>query len=467
MALVIRAELALLKAAATPQRRGLLAPVASISQHLHGPHLGKDERDQPGRSCSSALAAPCQYRSPWMVRSLGAMMPPHGQRAVHTSAAISILTTGAVGAAPAVTLAFTPAAALLGGVVLGIAVSGKLLLTGRILGISGAIKGFVNNDAAAWRVAFLMGMAAGGLILTGVMPSAFEPLPATFPVTRAALAGALVGFGASMGNGCTSGHGVCGIARMSPRSLAYTATFMGSGMAAATLARTAEALGVSAAAPPHLQALLPAEAQIAAATAAAGVLAFVVLAGAARLAHGGSSGAQQQQQQVPSRLLRGLDVASEAVAGLLFALGLGLSGMMHPSKVAGFLSVTSPAWDASLAFVMGGAVAVAALAFAAVQRAKLLPRPLAAAAFCIPTSTVVDTRLLLGGVMFGAGWGLAGLCPGPALVAAVGATSAHLPAFLASLVAGMWLEARLGGRLLAALPAMAPTKPSSTATSSK
>lgn len=288
-------------------------------------------------------------------------------------------------------------------------------------------------------------------------------------VSRAALAGLLVGFGASMGNGCTSGHGVCGVARGSRRSLVYTAIFMVTGMATATLGHTAEALGVAVTAAPQLQALLPAEAHLAAAAAGAGLAAFASLAAAAHLV-------QQQQQQAAaasssssspssSVLLPGLlDMASEASAGLLFALGLGLSGMMHPAKVAAFLAVTSPAWDGSLMFVLGGAVAVAALGFGAVQRAKLLPRPLAAPAFCIPTSTIVDGRLLLGGVLFGAGWGLAGLCPGPALVAAVGlgASSMHLPAFLASMVGGMWLEAQVGGRLLATAAA-----PKSTALSAK
>ncbi|GFR50741.1 hypothetical protein Agub_g13007, partial [Astrephomene gubernaculifera] len=102
-----------------------------------------------------------------------------------------------------------PATAALGGLLLGLATAGKLLLTGRVLGISGAVKGLTAGDPAPWRFAFLMGLSLGAVAMTGMLPSAFETLPASFPVWRAALAGLLVGVGSSMGNGCTSGHGIC------------------------------------------------------------------------------------------------------------------------------------------------------------------------------------------------------------------------------------------------------------------
>lgn len=99
-------------------------------------------------------------------------------------------------------------------------------------------------------------------------------------------------------------------------------------------------------------------------------------------------------------------------AGLIFGLGLILSGMGNPAKVQNFLDLFG-GWDPSLAFVMGGAIAVGLLAFAWARRRKtaLLGGPMQ-----LPTATAVDGRLLTGAALFGAGWGLAGFCPGPAVM---------------------------------------------------
>jgi uncharacterized protein len=101
------------------------------------------------------------------------------------------------------------------------------------------------------------------------------------------------------------------------------------------------------------------------------------------------------------------------LAGLLFGLGMIVSGMTNPAKVQGFLNVFG-AWDPSLALVMAGGIAVAALAFA---RARQQKRSWSGAVIALPQATGIDSRLLLGGALFGVGWGLSGLCPGPALVA--------------------------------------------------
>ena len=99
------------------------------------------------------------------------------------------------------------------------------------------------------------------------------------------------------------------------------------------------------------------------------------------------------------------------VSGLLFAVGLAVSGMTQPAKVIGFLDIAG-AWDASLAFVMIGALAVHLIAYRIAARAKA---PLFAKAFELPTATALDRRLILGSAIFGVGWGLAGYCPGPVL----------------------------------------------------
>jgi uncharacterized membrane protein YedE/YeeE len=122
------------------------------------------------------------------------------------------------------------------------------------------------------------------------------------------------------------------------------------------------------------------------------------------------------------------------LTGLLFGAGLLVSGMIDPFKVIGFLDVAGP-WDPSLAFVMAGAVLVGLLAYRIAGRrsAALLGGPMR-----LPTARAVDRRLILGSVVFGIGWGLAGFCPGPAL-AALGAGYAKAAVFVAAMLAGMLL----------------------------
>jgi len=125
-------------------------------------------------------------------------------------------------------------------------------------------------------------------------------------------------------------------------------------------------------------------------------------------------------------------------AGLLFGLGLILSGMSNPAKVLGFLDLAGN-WDPSLAFVMGGAVAVGSLVFPFVLKR---PRAILGDALHLPTATRIDRRLVFGALVFGIGWGLAGYCPGPALASLV--QGGPKPAvFVVSMLVGMWLYAVL------------------------
>jgi hypothetical protein len=122
------------------------------------------------------------------------------------------------------------------------------------------------------------------------------------------------------------------------------------------------------------------------------------------------------------------------VTGLIFGLGLVISGMANPAKVLNFLDV-SGTWDPSLAFVMGGAVIVTFLGYRlAWKRAE----PLFASRFEVPTRTDVDPRIISGAALFGIGWGLGGYCPGPALTA-VSLAAPGTFAFLAAMIGGMWL----------------------------
>ena len=122
------------------------------------------------------------------------------------------------------------------------------------------------------------------------------------------------------------------------------------------------------------------------------------------------------------------------VAGVVFGLGLIVSGMANPAKVLGFLDLAGR-WDPSLAFVMAGAVAVGAVAFAIARRRAV---SFLGAEMRLPATRAIDRRLVAGSAMFGVGWGVAGFCPGPALVA-VGLAEPKAVVFVAAMLAGMGL----------------------------
>ncbi len=133
---------------------------------------------------------------------------------------------------------FTPLPALLGGAMIGLAASGLLALVGRIAGISGIVVGLLRPRSGdiLWRAAFVVGLVAGGGFLRLVDPAALALATSPSPPV-VVLAGLLVGAGTYLGNGCTSGHGVCGISRGSPRSLVATLAFMLTGALTVWLVR--------------------------------------------------------------------------------------------------------------------------------------------------------------------------------------------------------------------------------------
>lgn len=134
--------------------------------------------------------------------------------------------------------AFTPLPAFAGGIMIGLAAVLLLVADGRIAGISGIVGGLFApaKGDLAWRLAFIVGLPAGAWTVAAVLG---ETPAVTMPASgaTAVIAGLLVGYGARLGSGCTSGHGVCGLARLSPRSLAATATFLGTAMITVFLVR--------------------------------------------------------------------------------------------------------------------------------------------------------------------------------------------------------------------------------------
>lgn len=135
-----------------------------------------------------------------------------------------------------------------------------------------------------------------------------------------------------------------------------------------------------------------------------------------------------------------MKIAFALISGSLFGFGLALSGMTDPAKVIGFLDVTG-SWDPSLAFVMGCALLVSLPAFQLARRRRDA-RPWFSPEFAWPTIKTIDWRLLAGAALFGIGWGITGLCPGPALASLISGAPLIIGFVLAMLV-GMWLHDRL------------------------
>jgi len=132
--------------------------------------------------------------------------------------------------------------------------------------------------------------------------------------------------------------------------------------------------------------------------------------------------------------------ASALTAGLVFGLGLWISGMANPQKVLGFLDVAGR-WDPTLAFVMAGAVAVTLATFGPLLRRSA---PLLAREFSVPNLRSIDAKLVIGSALFGAGWGIAGYCPGPGITA-LASMSAEAGVFVAAMIAGGLLHRLFSG----------------------
>ena len=137
-----------------------------------------------------------------------------------------------------------------------------------------------------------------------------------------------------------------------------------------------------------------------------------------------------------------LSIFVSLIVGCIFGIGLAFGGMLDPSKVVGFLDIFG-AWDPSLAFVMIGGIGVSLVGL---KLAGNMAKPVLAELFVQPVSQHIDRKLVTGAVLFGAGWGLGGLCPGPA-IAVLGVAGMDAALFrvcmIAGLVAGRWISARL------------------------
>lgn len=417
---------------------------------------------------------------------------------------------------------------LFGGVIIALSTTAMMALTGQMGGVSGILGGFPRGLGAVlrWRFAFLAGLLVAGGILTALPAEETTGPPLGLHWAAAVIGGVSTGFGTRLANGCTSGHGIIGLARLSPRSLVAVLTFMGvavvtAGVSRAPFAREAlygpvaalslpfplsVAEGADWTLPPSLY-VVPLAAAVAFVLLCHASLA--VFKGARSTREGGKAGSpaavtdSSSSGAVLSALvvdvdatpLPGSDVESAPLklapvsppsfssppttsttslpwttlalaqaavfaCGLAFGVGLAVSGMTSPHKVLRFLDFAGDGgWDPQLMLVMGGGVAVNAVLWRAMAVggwAGYVP-PLAGAVSdsgpCGTDATaplgkriaygpaakanrVVDAKLLVGSVLFGFGWGLTGVCPGPGIVDYV-TGGAHFGVTLPAIVAGM------------------------------
>mmetsp|Transcript_24956 Transcript_24956/g.53161 ORF Transcript_24956/g.53161 Transcript_24956/m.53161 type:complete len:280 (-) Transcript_24956:110-949(-) len=228
-----------------------------------------------------------------------------------------------------------------------------------------------------------------------------------------------------LGNGCTTGHGICGLARRSPRSLTAVLAFMTTGIFVAT--------GCSAGCPfnPYLRENyesvakhLPTDFTIGIGTVVASLAAGAAMPGFLRKApHQNATETEKHEHDNNKR-----KIVPAIFSAVFFSLGLAISQMTTSSKIYGFLNVKglkNGTWDPTLACVVGGGLAVSFISYQfvnglnALKNSKVLECPLSqkppTGQFNVPTNKVIDRKLIIGEAMFGLGWGIAGLCPGPAM----------------------------------------------------
>ena len=295
----------------------------------------------------------------------------------------------------------------LGGLLIGLGAAIALLGAGEIMGFSGIITsvltdpwGAANDPTQQWKLAFLSSFLLSAYVV--FLPYVDTELIASVPSSRYAyaLSGLLVGLGTKVGNGCTSGHGICNMARLSKRSISAVLTFMATAIitAIATAGPSFDFLRTSDG-PTYV---------------APQVMATVTAIVVALTFYGALIHKKDAAKRIPG-----------ALSGMVAAAGLSLSSMVYPAAVKSFLDLSGfsrGTWDATLMFVMTGGLLSSLLAYQFVPGHAIssscpkLSQPLMASKFGVPTNTKIDGQLLFGAATFGVGWGVTGVCPGPALL---------------------------------------------------
>jgi uncharacterized membrane protein YedE/YeeE len=312
-----------------------------------------------------------------------------------------------------------------------------MIIVGKVTGISGIFSKTVSlkkNDNLWDRMlalAFTIGLIVGGAIVQAFFELSIDDW-SSLPLPRLIVGGLLVGYGTVTGNGCTSGHGVCGISSLRSRSLVATCTFMFVGIVTAMAANT------SAFMPVFRNNLELAETGPCIA-ACIGICLVVMLIGnllKEPCSPNVSPTDGPENTAVPKKLTFKdiFIVTADVIFGVCFALVMGISNMTKPAATISFLDLRY--WNPALAFIMGSAIAVALPSFWFIYKQ---PRPFLASKFSLPTKKDIDAQLVIGASIFGVGWGLTGVCPGPALTN-LGAGNSLAALYCLCMAVGMWLQ---------------------------
>lgn len=311
--------------------------------------------------------------------------------------------------------------ATVGGAAIGASVAFKAVMWGEVLGVSGIQRGAL-LDGSLNKVLFLLGMTMGAVPLQLAGMGVAEPLPPpevedlVMLRLRILVGAVLVGAGTSFGSGCTTGHGLCGLARLNFRSWVAVPTFMGSGVLTGTLLQSSSMI------PQHHETemnaprwyeILP----VVGCVTAALVLLAIVCKKCLK--------AEQVTKAKP---------AIEWFNGMALGCSIACSSMARPSKVMAFLDLGSGAWDPSLCFVMVGGLAVTFPTW------QLLARK---GSQCLlfgdsvpSTAGKIDKQLVLGSLGFGIGWGISGACPGTTYVMLIISASLEIATMAIGLLLG-------------------------------
>jgi uncharacterized membrane protein YedE/YeeE len=359
--------------------------------------------------------------------------------------------------------------ATLGGLLIGVSSTALLASLGKISGVSGIVGRSVipcsqSITPSAWLAAhstnlsYILGLLGAGYVFMassegdGFAQSTGHGEKATIVTV---LSGLCVGFGARLGSGCVSGHGVCGLPRLSLRSLTAVSTFMLTGAGGALIGRTLEQNRVSF---PALDSLLELMAgsghrgHLPAAIVAMAVFSFFMAIRAKK--HQDTvcnlkktDGDKVTPAAAPS--IRLTDHLVHFITAFGFGWGLCMSGMTNANKVRGFLDFSGPdGWDPSLMGVMAGAVGFNLISFRLLRQWQVVPVCSGPSCESLdkiikygndPENLKVNRRLVIGSIIFGIGWGMGGLCPGPSLVQ-MGTSSPLAQVYIPFMFLGMAIQ---------------------------
>ncbi len=295
--------------------------------------------------------------------------------------------------------------ALIGGGLIALASTLNFLVTGRITGMSSIFYSFVTRDKdVMWKSVFVFGMLTPVYAMylnskNGAIAGSEFFWPNYYDIWAFAIGGMLVGIGTKVGNGCTSGHAVCGIARLSKRSIVATMLFVSFGLATGTLV---DRLGWRRPGESHAEWVADYVGKVF--PAASYVLAGIMAAFALYMFVKGVL-ARKSADDV-------IELVLSYLVGVLFGAGLAISGMCNPRKILGFLTLGDD-WDPTLIFVMASAIGINLITFQLILHLRespvLLPK------FASPKKEF-DVPVIVGPIIFGIGWGISGLCPGPGML---------------------------------------------------